>query len=350
MRFSGILLAAFSVLATGAWAQGIEYDDMYFNAEDRAKLKSQRELAYNDTRSTRSKQREILNEEYAINPTDSYSARNVNPEYTSRAQTQQAQVEESDYFVSNYQYKKNQFNAWNSNYNDWYARDWYRMNYWGPAINTWHSPYYGYNTWNSPWYDPYWGYNGWSTSFSFHYGHSWNYGWGGYYNPWNRPYYAWDPFYSSFGYGMGYGYSYWNPYRYGYYPGVIIINNPENSRRVVEGRRPTRSSVATTRQAERPRSDVFDRGNNSSRVNTSSRQAEYYNRSRSSSSSTFYDRQTTQQNRSRSWDNSSYDRNNSGGRTYSPSTQPSRSYSTPSTSSPSRSMGSGSSGRSRGRY
>lgn len=346
-KISGLLLAAFSVLATGAFAQGIEYDDMYFNAEDRVKLKSQREVAYN-TYSSRDKQRQLLDEEYSINPTDSYSARNVNPEYISRAQTQNAQAEESDYFVSDYQYRQNQLNNWNNNYHNWYTNNWYRMNYWGPAINTWHSPYYGYNSWNSPWYDPYWGYNGWSTSFSFHYGNSWNYGWGGYYNPWNRPYYAWDPFYRGIGW---YGSGFHNPYRYGYYPGIIVINNPEHSgRRVVEGRRPTRSA-AINRTSTRPRSnsDVFDRGNSSGRYSTApARQAEYYNRSRSSSNSTFYDRQTTQQNRSRSWNSgSSSDRFNNSGRTYSAPSSPSRSYSAPSTSSPSRSMGSGSSGRSR---
>lgn len=351
MKISGILLAVFSMLTVGAFAQGIEYDDMYFTAKDRAKLNAQREVAYNDTRMSRSKQREPLNEEYSINPTDSYSARNVNPEYTSRAQTREAQAAEGDYFVSDYQYRSSQFRTFNNQYNNWYGNDWYRMNYWGPAINTWNSPYYGYN----PWYDPYMGYSGWSTSLSFRMGHSWNYGWGGYYNPWGYSY-GWDPFYSGFGYGMGYGmgYGYWNPYRYGYYPGVIIINNPEYAgRRTVEGRRPVRSQGAVSRTADtRPRTDIFDRNSNSSntRSSTTSRQAEYYNRSRSSSNSTFYDRQTTQQNRSRTWDNSSYDRSNSSGRTYTPSTQPSRSYSTPSTSSPSRSMGSGSSGRSRGRY
>jgi hypothetical protein len=105
MKINGILLATFSLLGiSGALAQ-VEYDDMYFNKEDRAKLKAERgmEVAYN----TPSKKR--LNEESEdLNPTDSYSARNVNPEYTSRAHTRTAQTEEEDYFVNNYQYNRTQ--------------------------------------------------------------------------------------------------------------------------------------------------------------------------------------------------------------------------------------------------
>ena len=39
MKINGILLATFSLLGiSGAFAQGVENDDMYFTAEDRAKL------------------------------------------------------------------------------------------------------------------------------------------------------------------------------------------------------------------------------------------------------------------------------------------------------------------------
>ncbi len=345
MKIKGILFAALSVFGlSGAFAQGVEYDDMYFNAEDRAKLNAQRsvDVAYNTPRSKKSNF-----DEEGTNPTDSYSARNVNPEYTSRAHTQTAQSDEEDYFVNNYQYNRNQLNNWNNDFNNWYSNPWYRNNYYGPSINSWNSPYYGYSSWNSPWYDPYWSYNGWSSSFSFFYGARYNYGWGGNYNYWNRPYYGWDPYYSSLGY---YGGGYWNNWMY---PGtVIIVNNGETAgRNVVYGKRPTRgTSYVSERNVARSRamSTMSDRSNSSGRT-TSTKQAEYYNRynqAQRSSGNTYQNRQSTYNNRSSSWsnDNSRY---SSGGRTSSPS------YSTPSRSSSSGSSGSsgsGTNGRSRGSH
>lgn len=352
MNIKGILLAGLSFAAfTGVVAQDIEYDDMYFNAQDRAKLNATRAVAYNMDNQSKGFDYDKGNE--TANPTDSYTARNVNPEYTARARTQSAQAEEQDYFVDNYRYRSNEFNNWNNNYTNWYNSSWYRPNFYGPGINTWNSPYYGYSSWNSPWYDPYWSYNGWSSSFSFHFGRTWNYGWGGAYNYWNRPYYGWDPYGLAYGYGLGYGGGYWNNFRY---PGTIIVVNKgeNNGRKVVYGKRPTRSATVVDRNATRSRTaDSFRESRNSSgsyNSSTNSRQADYYNRSRSSSNSTFYDRGATEQNRSRSSWGSGNDRYNSGGRSsYSTPSTPSPSY-TPSTNSPSRSMGSGSSGRSRGRY
>ncbi|MDQ2658199.1 MAG: hypothetical protein M3Y60_12325, partial [Bacteroidota bacterium] len=163
MKIKGILFATLSVFGiSGAFAQGVEYDDMYFNAEDRAKLNAQRSMEVAYTAPSRSKKSDF-NEERG-NPTDSYSARNVNPEYTSREHSQTAQSDEEDYFVNNYQYNRNQLNNWNNDFSNWYQNPWYRNNFYGPSINSWNSPYYGYNSWNSPWYDPYWSYNGMSSS------------------------------------------------------------------------------------------------------------------------------------------------------------------------------------------
>lgn len=359
MKIKGILLATISLVGiSGALAQDVEYDDMYFNSEDRAKLKSQQsvEMAYNTPKKST---RLVDNERYEnINPTDSYSARNVNPEYTSRAQTQSAQAEEEDYFVTNYQYNRNELNNWNNNFNNWYNSSWYRPNYYGPGINTWNTPYYGYNSWNSPWFDPYWAHNGWSSSFSFHYGNSWNYGWGGRYNYWNRPYYGWDPYGMAYGYGMGglgmgyglgYGGAYWNNYRY---PGTIIVVNQgeRNGRGVVYGKRPTRgTSIVSDRSNVRSRTGVTNtvRSDNSSgRVSSQGRkQEEYYNRYRTqrSTNATYDSRSNTQYNRTRASDyNSSWNRSTD--RSSSPSYSPSRSSSGAGTRT-----SSGSSGGRRGR-
>lgn len=339
MKIKGILLATFSLLGiSGAFAQ-VEYDDMYFNSEDRVKLKAQTgtELAYNAP----DKSQKAWRKEENANPTDSYSARNVNPEYTARQQSETAQVDEENYFVDNYQYNRNQLNNWNNNYNNWYNSSWYRSNYYGPGINTWNSPYYGYNSWNSPWYDPYWSYNGWSSSFSYHFGNSWNYGWGGHYNYWNRPYYGWRNPYSGWDPYMNmYAGSYWNSYRY---PTTIVVVNRGERGDVVYGKRPTRgTTLVSDGNNVRSRTGITnatrnDGANSSGRVSTQSRQAEYYNRHNSRQrstgypSSTYDSRSNTQNNRSRLWDNSSWNdsynnsrsMNRSSSPTYSPSYSPS---------------------------
>lgn len=360
MKIKGFLLAAFAFAGIGgAVAQGVEYDDMYFSSEDRAKLNQQRatEMAYNTTTTTKKSKHNEWAEEERVNPTDSYSARNINPEYTAREHTQSAQAGEEDYFVNNYQYNRNQLNNWNNNFNNWYSNPWYRSNYYGPGINTWNTPYYGYNSWNSPWYDPYWSYNGWSSSFSYHFGNSWNYGWGGSYNYWNRPYYgwhnpyyAWDPYMGSGFYGGGY----WNNYRY---PGTIVVVNSGERGNVMYGKRPTRgTSIVTERSNVRSRTDVTNsvrNDNSSGRVsNQSTKQEEYYNRynrQRSTSNPSSYDSRTnTQQNRSSSWNNNNSWNNNRG--SYSPTNRSSSPSYSPSNSSTGTRTNSGtSSGGRRGR-
>ena len=57
-----------------------------------------------------------------VNPTDSYSARNVNPEFAARSNSQTAAADNQDYFVNNYKYNtSSNLNNWNNNYNNWAA-------------------------------------------------------------------------------------------------------------------------------------------------------------------------------------------------------------------------------------
>jgi len=242
-----LALIAFS--ATATLAQSVEDDDMYFNSKDRAKLREQKaaeQQAYTASVKKAKKMEEVaVEDETNINPTDSYSARNVNPEYAARSNAETAQVDNQDYFLNDYQYQTtSNLNNWNNNFNSWYSNPWYNSAYFGPGINNWNTPYYGYNNaYYSPWYDPYWNYNGWSTSFSYYWGNSWNYGWGGGYNYWNRPYCgggwssAWGP---SWSYGGWYG-----------YPSTIVVvnNNREGGRPVSYGKRGDRGTgiVATER-------------------------------------------------------------------------------------------------------
>ena len=114
-----ILTIALLAVGVAAFGQEIENDDMYFNSNDRARLnKGTSTEVYADAKKQKVKQLEAV-EEGQINPTDSYSARNVNPEFSARSQAEVAQEENQDYFVNNYHVQKNdELNSWNNNFND----------------------------------------------------------------------------------------------------------------------------------------------------------------------------------------------------------------------------------------
>lgn len=327
----------------GVVAQDAEYDDMYFNSKDRAKLVATRDEYTPKTESKRM-QREAVSDD--VNPTDSYSARSVNPEFTSRSNSESAQADNEDYFVNNYKLQtQSDLNTFNKNYNNWYNDPWYSSAYFGAGMNQWNSPYYGsyYSPYSSPWYDPYYT-NGWSSSFSFYYGNNWNYGWGmntgygyGYCpnNYWNNSWYS--PAYASWyrPYGSYYGYG---------APTVVVV---ENGRGPVYGKRGSRGSYQSvsdrrTNMGSASRTEI-------SKNRNSGRQQAYYentwqNESRQSGSnssqngrisSTSTRTQDSNTNNS-GWRQSSGSNNNS---SYSPS-RSSGSY------SPSRSSGSTSGGSS----
>lgn len=193
-------------------AQRSENDDMYFNSKDREKLKTEiattsvNDKIDQDYKAFKKKNFEE-SEEVATentNPTDSYSARHVNPEYISRSNAEQASEDEQNYFVEGY--SPNLYNSIDNNNYAYstqpnYQNSWYGSSLYTPsAFNSWYSPYYGYiNPCMSPYYS---GGSGWNLSFS--------YGWG---NPWGTP--AWN---YGMSYGMGYGWGNYNPYYYPYYP------------------------------------------------------------------------------------------------------------------------------------
>ncbi len=370
MKSKVALLSLVSLIFTfAASAQGIENDDMYFNSKDRAKLNAKKATEVSYTASIKKNKKEVIEENESVNPTDSYSSRNVNPEYAARSNSEAAQTDNQDYFVNNYQYNKaSNFNNFNNNFSNWYNNPWYRNNYYDP-YNSWNSPYYGsyYDSWGNPWRNPYYR-NGWSSSFSYSWGNSWDYGWG-----------------SSFGVGYGYNSYYGNPYRNGwgsgyynnYYPNTVIIvnNNNESGRGVVYGKRATSRSVVSgqnlNRDSSSPRSRSTVSGdqnggrladdNSGGRVSTAPsrrQQDEYYNRSWRSTNS--QGSQSTPTRSSTTGDNSN---SNSGNvdRSYNDSNQRSRTFDSP---TPTRSSGSydgggssrssssgstGSSGGSRGR-
>src|SRR4051812_6011219 len=167
MKTKSILITLVSsMLAFGAVAQSVENDDMYFNSKDRAKLNAQRateQEAYASNRSydNNARSQRYQNDDTNVNPTDSYSARNVNPEYVSRNNSQSAQTDNQDYFVSGYQYSPSNtayntasnYNNWNNGFNNWYGSSWYNSSWYGPSMYSMNSPYYyGYSRWNDPLY------------------------------------------------------------------------------------------------------------------------------------------------------------------------------------------------------
>ncbi|WP_276367114.1 hypothetical protein [Chryseolinea sp. H1M3-3] len=305
VAFLGLVSLLFTFAAT---AQEIENDDMYFNSKDRAKLNAARASDVSYTASIKKNKKEKEIEAEPVNPTDSYSARNVNPEYQARTNAETAQADNEDYFVNNYHYNNaSNFNNWNNNFNRWYSNPWYGGNYYDPFINSWNTPYYGsyYDSWGNPWRNPYYR-SGWSSSFSYHWGSSWDYGWGmnfgygnyGYVNPYYNAW-AWNPYYG--------GYSPWSSYSYYGYPSHVIIVEPGHRNGPVYGKRGSRSGERS-RTAGNGNNRSYNRGlvesNDGGRTttggrmstNTSRTQSDYYNRSWRTQSNT----------------NSSYNNENSG--------------------------------------
>lgn len=277
-RWGWMVAMAGVALAGHAAAQDMEDDDMYFRAKDREKLNAQRVIASN-TRVQRSLSE--VNEEIApINPTDSYSARGVNPEHLGNGSSA-----EPSYFRPGYQPASalatspsfnnfNNFNGWNSGFNRWGMMP-------GMGFGMGMGPGMGWgNGFGSPWgwNDPFWGGGfspGWSSSISF--------GWGNGWNNWGMPSSAFwgDPFmmncwscspwgWNSFGGGWG-----WN--NWGWNRPIIVVpgGGDSNGRGAVYGRRSSRSSDLNNPVTSGGRNQVnyVSRGTNSRSSSATGRSA-----------------------------------------------------------------------------
>jgi hypothetical protein len=223
------------VVVFGAAAQGVEYDDIYFRSKDRVVLAASKPIPVRQS----PKDMEVVS---TINPTDSYSARNVNPEYLSQSTLNPSTLSEPvAYFVPNYlPTSVNQNINTNSDYSNYSNSP-----YGGSSL---YNPYYGnscmscyggmgsYGSLYSPYGNPY-GYSGLSMSMSMGYG---SMGMGSMYgmSPWGMMGYG-----MGMSYGMGYG-NYGYGYNSGWYqPPVVIINGGDmNGSGTVYGKRSSRSS------------------------------------------------------------------------------------------------------------
>lgn len=262
--YGALLLAAVTFSAT---AQKAENDDMYFTAKDRANVKT---VAVSSSSKASVKQENAQAVEpgtdAALNPTDSYSARNVNPDYSTNSGKGSAKA---DYFVEDYRptgvngnlngnYSASSPNSQYSYYNNNpYAYNPYSSfgTGWGYPAGGMSSMYsmggmypmdpYGMSGFGYP-YSPY-GYGSrMMMSYSMGFGYSpWMYNSMayGYPSPWS--YGMYDPFMMSSAYCpysfYGYTSAYSAYYPYSSYNPVTVVDS-QNGRNVAYGRRAERST------------------------------------------------------------------------------------------------------------
>jgi hypothetical protein len=319
-----LLFASFQALS-----QAVENDDMYFTSKDRVKQNLER-VAKND-RIVDKKSDDQNQESTEINPTDSYSARNINPEYLSRSRSDAELTEDEDgYFSNSYQPTGVNRNLYN--------------NYSG---NSFYSPYYGngYNNgfnnygyggmggmYGGGMYNPYGGGFGMSPGLSMSIGYGMGMGMGSFYGGmgygWGMPSYMMNSFYNDpYGYyspwnSYGYGgfYNSWNSPYYGYYPGsVIIVGGDNGGRNLSYQRRHDRSSTLTNDVADHTRSSTTRNGRtvtSSGRTNSDAAQSQNYYQRGWRNTGTTPSTSRSQWNNTSQWNNSNNGTTNNGGRTW----------------------------------
>ncbi|MCS5489758.1 hypothetical protein [Algoriphagus limi] len=318
-------------------------------------------------------------------PDESFSSRNVNPEYLARYSAEN--TETGDEVVYFDEYAEN-----NSGQGDIDAYNNFRVNNnasFNSGFNTGLSFSMGFmmgtgfNPWIPRFYDPFWGF-GWGPSWGFRPGISVNigFGWGlgGFYNPFWGPRYGWGGFYDPFwGPSYAWGYPGWGMPIYPGRPIYVLPGGEYGDRRLVRGARPTRGAtlagvsstgsrasavLPSTSRAQARRDAVNNRSlvsSDRSRIparDFSSSQSDYYNSGRSrianstatrNTSSAVLDRSSSTRNRSampsarpssRTMDNGMYSPSRNTNRYNTRTASPSYNRSSPSynrSSSPSRS-------------
>lgn len=336
-----LILIVIGMMSLQVVAQRSENDDMYFTSKDREKFKAENATSSandkidSDYKEFKKKHFDENEEEVVenVNPTDSYSARNVNPEYISRSSSEQASEDEQNYYVEGYapntydSYSSSNYNNYNNNWNNNNLN--YGNNYgYGSAYNNYnslYSPYYGSC---NPWMSPYYGGSGWNLSMSYTWG---NMGYGNsYYNP-----YSYYP-------------SYYAPYYSNYYGNPYYYSGGSESSSVNYGKRPSRHSAIVT-PTPRSRERVSSNANGSTSGRSRQSVDEYYVKPFRRVTTTTDAYSIDRYARPGATDNSrTRDSYNSNSRESKPTySAPSRSSSGGST--PSRSSGSSSTPRSRGR-
>lgn len=234
-----LISALLLVMIAGANVFAQEFDDMYFTSKDRAKSnQSAREAIV--LASAKQKGENVQ----TINPSDSYSARNENPDYVAGSKAgSNAPQQSSSYFTSTYVPNVNRnlySNTGYNNYNNYAYGNPYYNSYGAYGFGSPYSSFYPYGYGYGYGYSPY-GYGGIYPGFSLGLG----YGVG---SMWGSPSISfWNSYYGMGSY-YGYGYPY---YGYGmgsyYYPSSYYVANnynPDNTG-FATGRRPNRGGSLT---------------------------------------------------------------------------------------------------------
>lgn len=208
-------------VALSTAAQKTEIDDMYFTSKDRAKLRATAAAAkVQVTRTPETAPAAATKEAHdVVNPTDSYSARNVNPEYSTLGTVNSGKTSKSagGYFIENYVPAGVNGNLKGSSsgtstpgsFNSPYAYGYSPYSSYGGG---WRSGYpygnsmYGYGPSISMRYGSMFGYNPWVYG-----GAAYGYG-----NVWTSPWAMYDPFYDPFYSGSSCPFSFFGYNNYGY--------------------------------------------------------------------------------------------------------------------------------------
>jgi hypothetical protein len=189
MKSTFAFLAGLAV-AFSTTAQKVEHDDMYFTSKDRTQVKAA--TAKVQVKRTPATLAVAAEPELAVNPTDTYSARNVNPEYSTINGAKDSK-KKADYFIENYaptgvnsNLKGSSSTTGLSPSNSAYALGY--SPYSSNSMSMTYGSMYGYNRYNP------WGYNPWVYG-----GAAYGYG-----NVWTSPWAMYDPFFDPFYTGLSY--------------------------------------------------------------------------------------------------------------------------------------------------
>lgn len=176
--------------------RGQEVDDMYFRARDRKSVASV-EHSFTSNYDNFRQQHFPEDIKVGVNPTDSYSGRQLNPEFAARSMAAAASADEENYFVENYRPSTSAVPFNNAYYfnNPWsnpWSMGWYSSAWARPWNNPW---YWGWNDpWMNPWmpgggwgWTPGWnygfnsmwapGFSGWTVSVGYTWGNAWGMPW-----------------------------------------------------------------------------------------------------------------------------------------------------------------------------
>lgn len=320
--FQSVFFANLIIIATAIEALGQEYDDLYFNKNDRKKTplaSVSTNFDYSSNKKNHSST-SFLGKLYQQQTREIHTPTEVNKEsidrykrsnldrYTEYQRNEKEEIADPTYSnldqtLSDREVTINNYYGVEPRANNGFGQGWRFGTRWGNwGNNLWAS--YGWNSFWNPWYFPSWGfYNGFWNDPWYGFGfNTWGFNrWGGFYDPlWCPPYYGY-------------------PYNGYYYKPVVVSNSGESGQVVQRGPRNARGGDISSRENNRGNQRLQESSvaNNNAHTNDirdfSQQQSKYLNKSRKSmqmyntqsSSSSISSRRSPSTNTSRRSTNSS---------------------------------------------